>query len=71
MKKLELKFKNIEGKVVTLALDEPIEPVDPAEVSRVMDEVIALNTFTSSGGGLVEKHSARISEHHVEEVEIQ
>lgn len=70
MKVLELKFENTDGKIVTYSLDQPIEPVDPASVSEAMNEIIAQNAFTSSGGDLVVKHSARIVDRTVEEIEL-
>lgn len=70
MKKLELKFENEDGKVVTYALDKPVEPVNPADVITTMDEIIAQNAFTSTGGDLVSKKSARLVENIVEEIEL-
>ncbi|MFD2044499.1 DUF2922 domain-containing protein [Ornithinibacillus salinisoli] len=70
MKKLELKFENEDGKIVTYSLDNPVEPVNPTEVEAAMDEIISQNAFTSSGGNLVAKKSARVVERIVEEVEI-
>ncbi|WP_053218173.1 DUF2922 domain-containing protein [Virgibacillus senegalensis] len=70
MKKLELKFLNEEDKTVTISLDHPVEPADPAAVSAAMDEIISQNAFFSSGGDLVSKKSARIVERNVEEIEI-
>lgn len=70
MKRLELIFKNEMGNNVTISLDDPIEPVNPAAVSNAMDEVIAQNVFTSSGGDLVGKYAARVVERNVTEVEI-
>lgn len=70
MKQIELKFENEDGKVVTYALDNPVEPVDPAAVSAAMDVIIAQNAFTSSGGDLVAKKSARIVERYAEEIEL-
>lgn len=70
MKRIELIFKNEMGRNVTISLDDPIEPVDPALVAQVMDQVIAHNAFTSSGGFLVGKAAARIVERNVEPIEI-
>ncbi|MBP1948388.1 DUF2922 domain-containing protein [Virgibacillus litoralis] len=70
MKKLELKFLNAEGKTVTYSLEKPIEPVDPVAVKAAMDEVIAQDAFTSSGGNLVSIKSARVVERNVQEVEL-
>jgi len=69
-KKLELRFENYDGKTVTYSLDNPVEPVDPAAVNTAMDEILAQDAFTSSGGDLVAKISARLVERTVEEIEI-
>lgn len=69
-KKIELIFKNQLGRNVTISMDNPIEPVDPAQVSQVMDEVIAQSAFTSAGGSLVSKHAARVVERNVADIEI-
>ncbi|UFT98873.1 DUF2922 domain-containing protein [Radiobacillus kanasensis] len=70
MKKLELKFFNTEGKTVTISLDAPVEPADPAAVNTAMDTIIAQNALYSSGGDLVEKKEARIVERNVFDIEI-
>ncbi|MGP4062238.1 DUF2922 domain-containing protein [Halobacillus litoralis] len=70
MKKLELKFLNEDDKVVTISLDEPTEPADPALVNAAMDAIIAQNCFYSSGGDLVKKKEARIVERNIFTVEI-
>ncbi|SES88851.1 Protein of unknown function [Oceanobacillus limi] len=70
MKKLELKFENEDGKIVTYSLDKPIEPVDSDQVNAAMDEIILQNPFTSSGGDLVTKKSARVVERIVQEIEL-
>ncbi|MBR3121092.1 DUF2922 domain-containing protein [Oceanobacillus profundus] len=70
MRRLELKFTNQDGKIVTYTLDKPVEPVDPAAINAAMDTIIEQNAFTSSGGDLVAKHSARISESTVEEIDL-
>ncbi|WP_164667712.1 DUF2922 family protein [Virgibacillus doumboii] len=62
MKKLELKFLNQEGKAVTYSLENPIEPVNPVTVKAVMDEIIAQNAFTTSGGDVVSIKGARVVE---------
>lgn len=61
-KTLELKFKNVEGKIATVSIDDPVEPVDAAVVSAAMDTILLQNVFTSSGGDFVAKASARIVE---------
>lgn len=67
-KRLELKFVNFEGKTATIPIDDPVEPVDPAAVSAAMDMIIVENIFTSSGGDLVAKKSARIVERNVTDI---
>ncbi|MDL4842054.1 DUF2922 domain-containing protein [Aquibacillus rhizosphaerae] len=70
MKTLELKFLNEEEKIVTLSLDQPVEPADPAAIDQAMDEIITQNVFFSAGGSLVSKKSARIVERNVVDIEI-
>jgi hypothetical protein len=67
-KSLELKFLNEEGKVVTIALDDPVEPADEVAISAAMDTILTQNAFISSGGELVSKKEARIVERNVTEV---
>ncbi|CDO04955.1 hypothetical protein OPHB3_0826 [Oceanobacillus picturae] len=70
MKKLELKFTNFDGKTVTYSLDQPVEPVDTEAVNAAMDEIIAQNAFTSTGGDIVAKKSARVVDRTVEEIDL-
>lgn len=70
MKRLELIFTNELGKNVTISIDEPNEPVDANAVQAAMDEIIAQNVFTSTGGDLVHKKAARVVERNVTEIEI-
>ncbi|WP_174614860.1 DUF2922 domain-containing protein [Virgibacillus ihumii] len=70
MKKLELKFLNVDGKTVTYSLDKPIEPVDPVAVKAAMDEIINQNAFSTSGGDIVSIKGARVVERNVEEIEL-
>lgn len=65
MKKLELKFLNEEGKTITISLDNPVEPVDAAQVNAAMDAILTQGCFYSNGGDLVEKKEARIVERNV------
>ena len=68
MKKLELRFENEEGKITTLVVDDLSEPINPVQVAAAMDEIIASDVFTSSGGSYVAKKDARIVERTVEEI---
>jgi len=70
MKRLELYFDNEEGRSVRFSLDHPEEPVDIEKVNQVMDEIIALDVFTTNGGGLVGKRRARLVENIVEDINL-
>ncbi|MCA0970773.1 DUF2922 domain-containing protein [Halobacillus litoralis] len=70
MKKLELKFLNEDGKTVTISLEQPVEPADPALINAAMDAIITQNCFNSTGGNLVAKKEARIVERNVFGIEI-
>lgn len=61
-KTLELQFVNEQDKTVTISLDAPKEPINPAAVKAAMDTVIAQNIFVSNGGDFVKKKGARITE---------
>lgn len=67
-KSIELQFLNEQAKTVTIVLEDPIEPVDPAAVNTAMDQVLLHNAFTSSGGDLVEKKGARVVERNVTDI---
>lgn len=70
-KQIEMQFLNEENRTVTISLDDPVEPVDPAAVNVVMDTIISENAFYSSGGSLVSKKGARIVERTVTEIELE
>lgn len=57
---LRMVFLNQGNNNVTLSLDNPRNNLTAAEVQAAMDTIIAKNIFTSSGGDLVSKVSARI-----------
>jgi hypothetical protein len=69
-KVLEMQFLNEENKTVTIRLEAPIEPVDPAAVNTAMDTVIAQNIFSSSGGNYTTKKGARIVDREVSDIEL-
>ncbi|MFD1064432.1 DUF2922 domain-containing protein [Oceanobacillus locisalsi] len=70
MRKLELKFLNEEGRVVTYSLDNPVEPADPETIQDTMETILQENALYSTGGELTEIHSARIVERIVEDIEL-
>ncbi|MDF0728688.1 DUF2922 domain-containing protein [Cytobacillus sp. S13-E01] len=69
-KVLEMQFTNLVGKLAKITIENPIEPIDAAAVSAAMDTIVANDVFTSSGGGFVAKHSARVVERNVSDVEL-
>lgn len=69
-KRLELLFYNEGGKNVTIGLDNPKEPVNPEQVSEVMDTIITANIFQSNDGDLAEKRHARVVERTVDVIEL-
>lgn len=69
-KTMELHFNNSAGKVTKLTVENPIEPINPAAVKSVMDQIIAANVFGGSNGGLVSIKTARLVEHNVAEYEL-
>ncbi|ABO51586.1 conserved hypothetical protein [Desulforamulus reducens MI-1] len=69
-KTLELTFVNATGGKVTLRVVDPKENLTEAEVKTVMDQVVAKDVFTSSGGSLVGVASARIVSRDVAEIDL-
>jgi hypothetical protein len=57
---LRMVFLNQGNKQVNLSLNNPKDTITAAEVRAVMDSIIAKNIFSSNGGDLVSKVSARI-----------
>ena len=52
MKKvLEMTFRNVAGKEVTLSLADPKDDLTLAQVNTVMDDIVAKNIFTTASGG--------------------
>lgn len=57
---ISMVFLNQANKNVTLNLDNPRNNLTAAEVQAAMDTIITKNIFTSTGGDLVTKISARV-----------
>jgi hypothetical protein len=57
---LRMTFLSQGNRSVTLSLDNPRNDLTAAEVQAAMDLIIARNIFTSTGGDLVSKVSARV-----------
>lgn len=69
-KTIELHFDTNLGKVVKLAVDSPIEPIDPVKVKEVMDLIVIANIFAGNTGTFVSPKEARLVEHNVTEFEM-
>jgi len=70
-KSLVMTFLNAEGSRASINLPAVKDTITETEVSAAMDVVIATNVFTSSGGDLVSKHSAQITERNVTPLEVK
>jgi hypothetical protein len=64
-KTIELHFIISEGKVRSLSVDNPKEPIDPVATKLVMDIIIAANIFAGSTLNFVSAKEARLVEHNV------
>jgi hypothetical protein len=70
-KSLVMTFLNQEGARTSLTLPAVKDTITEAEVITAMDTVIAANIFYSSGGSLVTKHSAQVTERTVTELDVR
>lgn len=68
--KLEMEFKNAEGKKFALTIDEPREDITGEEIRTAMDNIIAKNIFYTTGGEIVAPVGAKIITTTVEELAI-
>ena len=69
-KTLEMIFTNAAGGKITLRVANPRTDLQEAEVRSVMDQVVAKDIFTSSGGSLVNVAGARIVNRDVTEMDV-
>ncbi|AEF94489.1 hypothetical protein Desca_1641 [Desulfotomaculum nigrificans CO-1-SRB] len=69
-KTLELIFVNMAGDKVTMRVTDPREDIQESEVRTVMDEIVASDVFTSSGGSLTGVAGARLVTRDVAELNI-
>jgi len=60
-KVLQLVFRNAEGRLYTLNVQEPKENLTEAEVTAVMDLILAKDIFLTTGGALTAKVAARVA----------
>ena len=60
MRILEMEFSTELGRTKTIRVYEAKETLSGAEVSAVMDNIVAKNIFTGPGGNITGKASAQI-----------
>jgi len=70
-KSLIMTFLNEEGTRANVTLPDVKDNISQQEVSVVMDTIIAGNIFSSTGGNLIAKHSAQITERNVTDLEVR
>ncbi len=59
-KTLELRFRTDEGQVITIRVPTPKDELNQAEISNVMDTILANNVFHGSAALITTKVDARI-----------
>ena len=64
-KSLLMTFLNAEGTKASITIPEVKDNVTEAEVAAAMDVIISKNIFFTSGGNLVSKYAAQITERNV------
>ncbi|MGI6514435.1 MAG: DUF2922 domain-containing protein [Syntrophomonadaceae bacterium] len=67
---LEMRFNNAAGRLVTIKVPDVLDSYSGADASLLMDNILARNIFTSNGGDLITKDSARIVVTDVIELEL-
>jgi hypothetical protein len=69
MKTLELTF-NAEFGTARIAIRNPKEPIDPAQVKAVMNQLVAADVFQTSNGDLVSPKSARVIDRETQDIKL-
>jgi hypothetical protein len=70
-KSLVMTFLNSSGSKTNITLTAVRDNVTEAEVAAAMDAVIATNVFQSSGGDLVARYAAEITEKNVTPLDVK
>lgn len=65
---LRLVFRNEEGRAATISVADPKDNLEGAEVEAVMDSIINLDLFQTSGGSIVEKVRAEVVSRQVDTI---
>jgi hypothetical protein len=69
MKTLELTF-NAEFGTARIAIRNPKEPIDPAQVKAVMNQIVTADVFKSANGDLISPKSARVIDRETQDIEL-
>ncbi|MCR1898251.1 DUF2922 domain-containing protein [Irregularibacter muris] len=69
--RLEMTFKNTEGRTSKIAVDNARDDLTDIEVKEAMDSILGDNIFITTGGDLVEKSKAELITTEVKEFEIE
>ena len=69
-KTLQLVFKNAENRNVSFNIADPVEPVVAADVTAVMDNILAKNIFLTSSGELISKVKATLIAREVTDIAV-
>ncbi|MFD3446589.1 DUF2922 domain-containing protein [Microbacteriaceae bacterium 4G12] len=69
MQVLELQFLKDDGKMLTFAIDNPITPVNEANVAAIMDTILASGVFRTLGPN-ARKKGARLVNRSITEIGI-
>lgn len=60
MKTLEMIFATSDGGTMRITVSNPKIPIDPAQVTAVMDLVVPKQLFATMSGRIIGKKSARV-----------
>lgn len=70
-KKLELIFRNEDGKTAKISIDNVVEEIEASEVKEAMEDIIDKNVFLSNGGEFVGISGARIVDTNIEVLDLE
>lgn len=68
MKTLELQFTTAGGGTVTLAVADPIMPINAVTVAAAMDTIISRRIFDTPTGPIAGKKGVRLVDHQVADI---
>lgn len=68
--RLEMIFKNQMDRKIKISLDNPRADLTEAEVRAAMDDIVARNIFSSTGGDLIAVSGARVVTTNINELNV-